>query len=85
MDKHNNDKTEADSDLSMSAGSLPTMYAKRDLEEIGKHYLRHLNAMTAENLQSKSDIAAELAVRDAIIEELKAENPQMCNEGEPNI
>jgi hypothetical protein len=48
----------------------PTLYAKRDLEELGGHYLKHLNAMTSEQLHSKSDIAAELAARDVVIEDL---------------
>lgn len=57
-----------------STCSSPTMYAKRDLEQLGKYYFRHLNAMTAEKLHSKSDIAAELAVRDAIIDGLLGKN-----------
>jgi hypothetical protein len=53
-----------------STNTKPTLYAKRDLEELGKHYLNHLDAMTSEQLHSKSDLAAELAARDGIIEEL---------------
>lgn len=48
----------------------PTCYAKRDLEKLGKYYFRHLNAMTREGLHSKADIAAELAARDMIIDDL---------------
>ena len=48
----------------------PTCYASRDLEELGKYYFRHFNAMTREGLDSKSSIAAELAVRDMIIDDL---------------
>lgn len=44
------------------------MYKKRDLCELEPHYTRHVMAMTGEGLHSKSDIAAELAVRDAKIE-----------------
>jgi len=39
-------------------------YGKRDLELLGMHYFRHVNAMTAEELCEKADIAAELAWRD---------------------
>lgn len=53
-------------------------YAERDAEALdaagGGLYCRHLNAMTAEGLHDKSDIAAELAFRDARIAELEAEN-----------
>ncbi|WP_438455367.1 hypothetical protein [Vreelandella venusta] len=51
-------------------------YAERDimaLDKQGGHYWRHANAMTAEGLHSKSDIAAELAYRDARIAELERE------------
>ena len=40
------------------------LYAERDVIALGNYYLRHLNAMTAEGLHAKSDIAAELAWRD---------------------
>jgi len=49
-------------------------YAERDiiaLDELGNHYGNHAEAMTAEGLHSKSDIAAELAWRDAEIERLR--------------
>jgi len=36
----------------------------------GNHYNRHVQAMTKEGLDSKSDIAAELGVRDAQIQYL---------------
>ena len=35
------------------------------------HYSRHVSAMTTESLHEKSDIAAELAFRDAQIDELR--------------
>jgi hypothetical protein len=44
-----------------------TEYARRspiELDRAGGHYSRHVAAMTAEGLHSKSDIAAELAWRD---------------------
>ena len=46
-------------------------YAERDILKQGNHYMRHVAAMTAEGLHSKSDIAAELAYRDIEIERLK--------------
>ncbi len=39
-------------------------YAERYPEELEPYYAKHVYAMTAENLHSKSDIAAELAYRD---------------------
>ena len=50
------------------------LYADRDimwLDELGNHYSKHVQAMTAESLHSKSDIAAELAFRDVSIAILK--------------
>jgi len=46
-------------------------YADRDIME-QKHYATHVFQMTAEGLHSKSDIAAELAHRDEIIDDLRA-------------
>ncbi len=48
------------------------LYAERDIEEQGEHYVRHVGAMTAEQLHAKSDIAAELAHRDIEIDRLRA-------------
>lgn len=39
----------------------------------GGFYIRHVQALTAEALHSKSDIAAELAQRDIEIRDLRAE------------
>lgn len=50
-----------------------TNYAKRNHIQLGQHYLNHVSAMTAEGLHAKSDIAAELAWRDAEIEKLRIE------------
>jgi hypothetical protein len=50
-------------------------YAERDirkLDKLGGHYSRHVQAMTAEGLHSKSAIAAELAFRDQKIKELRS-------------
>ncbi|WP_339934546.1 hypothetical protein [Vreelandella glaciei] len=47
-------------------------YAARDItsDELMQRYMDHVDAMTGEGLHSKSDIAAELAYRDALINEL---------------
>ena len=49
------------------------LYAERDIEaldELGSFYSKHISAMTAESLHSKSAIAAELGYRDMLITEL---------------
>jgi len=49
-------------------------YTARDvmlLDETGGYYARHVEALTAEKLHNKSSIAAELAFRDATIDELR--------------
>lgn len=45
-------------------------YAERDLMTLGQYYTDHVDAMTAEGLHSKSDISAELAHRDMLIDKL---------------
>lgn len=53
-----------------------TLYAKRnplDLDSAGGYYTRHLSAMTAEALDRKSAIAAELAWRDMQLAEAEVE------------
>ncbi|MCP1316414.1 hypothetical protein [Halomonas sp. 707B3] len=55
---------------------MANQYAERDimaLDKHGGHYTRHLSAMTGEALHDKSDIAAELAWRDAEIARLERE------------
>jgi len=49
------------------------IYAQRDIESdrLSGHYMRHLDHMTTENLFGKSEIAAELAWRDAQIADLR--------------
>lgn len=47
-------------------------YTERDAIAQGADYFRHVNAMTAEKLHSKSAIAAELAHRDILIQRLMA-------------
>lgn len=50
-------------------------YRERDLMELNRqpnyYYSKHVSAMTAERLDKKSDIAAELAQRDMTISELQ--------------
>ena len=49
-----------------------TEYRNRQtLDQLEPYYSRHISAMTAEDLFSKSDIAAELAIRDKRIAELE--------------
>jgi hypothetical protein len=45
------------------------LYAQRDVATMGDFYSRHISAMTGEGLHDKSDIAAELAWRDLMLEE----------------
>ncbi len=47
------------------------LYERRDTEDLGEHYFRHVDAMTRERLHEKNHIAAELAWRDAEIERLR--------------
>lgn len=48
-----------------------TQYQARDVEALGDYYIKHVEAMTAERLHSKADIAAELAHRDKEISRLR--------------
>lgn len=43
------------------------LYGERDAIKQGSYYIRHVEAMTAEHLHSKADIAAELAHRDILL------------------
>ena len=55
---------------------MEKQYAKRDpwmLDRQGNYYCRHVEAMTVEGLHDKSDIAGELAYRDAEIDRLRRE------------
>ena len=58
---------------SMTEPKPVAQYAQRDAMELGVSYIRHVEAMTAEALHSKSDIAAELAYRDNAIAALQAQ------------
>ncbi len=50
-----------------------TVYPPQDAQALGRHYLRHLEAMTAEALDGKAEIAEQLAWRDQRIEELESQ------------
>lgn len=49
------------------------LYLAHDPQELEPHYCLHVEAMTAEGLHEKSDIAIQLAWRDKRIAELTAE------------
>jgi len=49
----------------------------RDNATLGKFYTDHVSAMTREGLHKKSDIASELAVRDARIAEMERDNERI--------
>jgi hypothetical protein len=55
-------------------------YGKRDAMSLEPHYSRHVGAMTTEGLHAKSDIAAELAYRDARIAQLTKERELLAAE-----
>lgn len=62
---------------------MTKQYAERDafeLDQAGGHYMRHVMAMTSEQLHSKSDIAAELAWRDSQIAALQQKLDAMAAE-----
>jgi len=58
-----------------------TLYADRDIENQEDCYLSHIAAMTDENLNGKSEIAAELAHRDLIIQSLAEALQEISNYG----
>lgn len=51
-------------------------YANRDVILMGQTYVDHVMAMTTEGLYEKSDIAAELAFRDILIQTLAQDRDQ---------
>ena len=51
---------------------MSNQYAERDLIELDEHYANHIIALSIEQLNSKSDIAAELAFRDQRIAKLES-------------
>lgn len=55
-------------------------YKQRDVEELEPFFSAHLNAMTEQNLNSKRDIAAELAFRDMEIEGLNDQVDELESE-----
>ena len=50
-----------------------TLYARRDTAALGEYYIRHIEAVTDEDLCDASDIAAELAWRDREIDSLRVQ------------
>lgn len=66
----------------MKDPSPPPRYAARNLQFLEPYYSKHVAAMTEEGLHSKSDIAAELAIRDIRIGQLlTAIRDGECGEG----
>lgn len=55
------------------------LYANRDPSKLEPWYSQHVNAMTAEGLHNKSDIAAELAHRDQRIVALEQQNEALAS------
>lgn len=57
-------------------------YRKYDDEWLlySDNYIKHVSAMTGEKLHSKADIAAELAYRDDLIEQLQQRNAELESE-----
>ena len=54
-------------------------YKDRDIIKLAEYYTTHVQAMTAEGLHSKSDIAAELAHRDVQIDRLRGQLQNCVN------
>ena len=54
------------------------LYGDRDIRKQKDYYLRHISAMTTEGLHEKSDIAAELAHRDYVIDNLRLGLELLC-------
>ena len=50
-----------------------TLYARRDIADLGEYYISHIEAVTDEDLCDASDIAAELAWRDREIDSLRVQ------------
>ena len=49
------------------------LYPEQDHPALGDWYVKHVQAMTQEGLHAKSDIAAQLAWRDRLIEDLQGQ------------
>lgn len=62
-----------------SEGSVNKLYPPQRPWELEPYYCRHVEAMTAEGLREKSDIAAQLAARDKRIAELAVELVTLAN------
>lgn len=60
---------------------IGNLYADRDTCQLSPHFERHVLAMTAEALEGKAEIAAELAWRDREIERLRTALISISNTG----
>ncbi len=61
----------------MSTQPNALLYPKHSAQDLGSDYIAHVMAMTSEGLHSKSDIAVQLAWRDAELRRLHAERDQL--------
>ena len=58
------------------------MYPNKNPEDYATDFAEHMQAMTAEGLHSKSDIAVQLSWRDAELRRLHAENEALRADAE---
>ena len=63
-------------------GAIVSEYADHDPIELEPYYTRHVQAMTAERLHEKGDIAVQLAYRDVRIARLTRERDELAGEVE---
>lgn len=61
----------------MSTQPNALLYPKHSAQDLGADYIAHVMAMTSEGLHSKSDIAVQLAWRDAELRRLHAERDKL--------
>lgn len=61
----------------MSTQTNSMLYQKHSAEDLGADYIAHVMAMTSEGLHSKSDIAVQIAWRDAELRRLNSERDQL--------
>ena len=59
---------------------MPKQYTRPDPLALDAYYTRHVSAMTEEGLHEKSEIAAELAYRDHLIDTLRANVDELREE-----
>ncbi len=73
VDEKGDETMTPDIDAMLAEADQPKRYAERDVDPYLNLYMRHVGAMTTEELHSKGAIAAELAWRDYVILRLRAE------------